>query len=227
MWQYLKDLVPLAQTTLWVGLIVWVIRKYGSFIDQLLELFRKRVESGSSVKAGPFEIGQAVEPQSVLDQKIEADEEIKDFSESSTIYDALPHEAKSTIRSEYFLAEDLALRAIQEEYGESIKRNVKFLSYFQADGVFTKNGTLHVVEVKTLTHNNLKRIAKKTLTAMDNAIQNHRFKNIVIVFVVVIRESADTNLIPQFDDLSIDKYHTKIKLHVYPLKELKGTFGID
>ena len=227
MWQHLKDLVPLAQTTLWVGLIVWVIRKYGSFIDQLLELFRKRVESGSSVKAGPFEIGQAVEPQSVLDQKIEADEEIKDFTESPTVYDALPLEAKSTIRSEYFLAEDLALRAIQEEYGESIKRNVKVLSLFQADGVFTKNGTLHVVEVKTLTRNNLKLIAKKTLSVMDNAIQNQGFKNVIIVFVVVVKENAEISLIQKLNDFSLDEYRTKIKLHVYPLKELKATFGID
>lgn len=223
MWQHIKDLVPLGQTALWVGLIVWIVNKYGSFIDQLLELIRKRVESGSSIKAGSFEIGQALETQSVSDQRIEADEEIRNTSESPVTYETLSVEDKSTFRSEYFLIEDLALRAIQDEYGEPIQRNVKVLSLFQADGVFTKDGTLHLVEVKATTQNKIRSIAKISLLKLDNLIKGLGYKNIVIVLVVVVKDS-DSILSTH---IPVDDYKTKVNVHTYLLKELKATFGID
>jgi len=224
MWQHIKDIVPLAQTALWIGLIVWIVNRYGGFIDQVLYLFRKRVESGSSVKAGPFEIGEAVEPQSLSDQKKEADEEI---IESSEKFDTLSRRDKSSIRSEYFLIEDLALRAIQEQYGVSIQRNVKVLSLFEADGVFTKNGTLHVVEVKSGPLSKVKPIASNTLSRLDTLISSYGWKNVVIVFVMVIRDTKDENKTNLQTDIPIDNYNTKIQIHTYMEGELKAAVGID
>ena len=227
MWQHIKELVPLGQTILWVGLIVWVIRKYGGFIDQVLELFRKRVESGSSVKVGNFEIGEAVKPQSLSDQKKEADDDIRESSESTENYEALSSTVKASIRHDYFLTEDLALRAVQEYYGESIQRNVKVLSLFEADGVFTKNGTLHVVEVKAVPVSKIKSIAAKTLTRLDRLISGQAWRNVIIVFVIVIRESDSDNSNSPPADISLDNYQTNIDVHTYLESELKAAFDID
>jgi len=226
MWQHIKDFVPLAQTALWVGLIVWFIKKYGSFIDQILELFRKRVESGSSVKAGPFEIGELIEPQSLSNQKREADEEILEFSESSVQYEAHSRSELASIRSDYFLTEDLALRMIQDEYGESITRNVKVFPQFEADGIFTKDGILHVVEVRAVTVDRFKKIATRTLSRLDNVIRNQTEKNIVIVFVVVIRDSKNKGVNIKPIEIPVNEYYTKIKTRTYQEAELKAAFGI-
>lgn len=89
----LGPLVPLFQTSLWVALIVGtgiVLRKR---IGPLLTALTKRVEGGSSFKAGPFEVGEdlqkleRVEPQPNTTQKAIPAGAIDWPAERAAIYD--------------------------------------------------------------------------------------------------------------------------------------------
>ena len=54
----IKELVPLLQTFLWIALILWLIKYFKFELKLLREVLVKRLESGSSFKAGPLEIGE-------------------------------------------------------------------------------------------------------------------------------------------------------------------------
>ena len=50
----MKDFVPLVQTAIWAGVVIWVLRAFEAQIQGLIDSVRKRVEQGSEVvvKAG-------------------------------------------------------------------------------------------------------------------------------------------------------------------------------
>jgi hypothetical protein len=54
----MKELVPLFQTLLWMTLLVVLVLYFRAEIDHLRKVLIKRLESGSSVKVGPVEIGE-------------------------------------------------------------------------------------------------------------------------------------------------------------------------
>lgn len=54
----LKDWVPFFQTIAWIGLIVFGAIKFSSKLELLLEAIRQRIQTGSSFKAGPMELGK-------------------------------------------------------------------------------------------------------------------------------------------------------------------------
>ncbi len=54
----LKDWIPLFQTFLWIGLFVFFAIKYSTKLNKLLEIIFRRIDSGSSIKAGPIELGE-------------------------------------------------------------------------------------------------------------------------------------------------------------------------
>jgi len=54
----MEHFVPLFQTVLWVGLIIYAIVLFRVKLENFLEAVRVRIEKGSSFKAGPVELGQ-------------------------------------------------------------------------------------------------------------------------------------------------------------------------
>ncbi len=54
----MEHISPLIQTVLWVGLVAAIVWRFHIPIYGILAALQKRVESGASVKAGPFEISE-------------------------------------------------------------------------------------------------------------------------------------------------------------------------
>jgi hypothetical protein len=54
----MKEIIPLLQTALWIGLILFLIKRLLPDMSLLQQILSKRLESGSSVKVGPVEIGE-------------------------------------------------------------------------------------------------------------------------------------------------------------------------
>jgi hypothetical protein len=54
----MAELVPLFQTTLWIGLILYLIRKLLPELDTIRRVITKRLEAGSLVEVGPIKIGE-------------------------------------------------------------------------------------------------------------------------------------------------------------------------
>lgn len=57
----MKDYIPLLQTLVWPVFLAILIAVFRQQFQQIVETIRRRVEDGSSVKAGPIEIGEHLE----------------------------------------------------------------------------------------------------------------------------------------------------------------------
>jgi hypothetical protein len=58
----MKELVPLIQTVLWVGLIGVVIWRYHSLIEAMITSLKTRIDSRGGVKIGPVELVALAKP---------------------------------------------------------------------------------------------------------------------------------------------------------------------
>ena len=54
----MKPWIPLFQTLCWIILIVWLLHRFKAEVAALVGAVQKRIERGSSLKAGPFELGE-------------------------------------------------------------------------------------------------------------------------------------------------------------------------
>jgi hypothetical protein len=50
--------IPLLQTLCWIALIVWLVCHFNREVGAILASVQKRIDRGSSIKAGPFELGE-------------------------------------------------------------------------------------------------------------------------------------------------------------------------
>jgi hypothetical protein len=73
----MKEFVPLLQTMLWIGLILFLAKQIFPDMDVLRKILFKRLESGSSVKVGPVQIGELKqEVKNVREQLGEIDKKV-------------------------------------------------------------------------------------------------------------------------------------------------------
>jgi hypothetical protein len=54
----MKEWLSFGETLAWVALVGYVLFRFGRHFEGLLDALRARVQSGSALKAGPFELGQ-------------------------------------------------------------------------------------------------------------------------------------------------------------------------
>ena len=111
----MEHIAPLIQTILWVGFIGTIFWRFHTPIYGLLMALQKRVETGSSVRAGPFEITDQLKPQDPKTQKektaVEVEEALQAESQLPQAVSS-PTECIASVQARYFQAEDLVLRAI-------------------------------------------------------------------------------------------------------------------
>ena len=137
----MKDWAPVIQTALWVGLCGYLIVRYGSYIERTLSTLVSRIEKGAAVKAGPVEVG-ALTPEQ---QKEKVGVAVAELVQEEPAIDT---SKKQVLANRYVLAEDLALRAIQDEYKVPIRRQVS-IGDLRLDGYFeSADKSLTFVEVK-------------------------------------------------------------------------------
>ena len=150
----MEHIAPLLQTILWVGLVAGVLFRFHKPLHALISALAKRIESGSTLKAGPFEIADQIRPQTTAEQAIRIAEEVKALPAAAmstgTIEQSKPPPGLADVALEFARVEDLALRTIQAEVGETITRNVKIGELLHVDGLYWKDGRLTLIEVKYL-----------------------------------------------------------------------------
>jgi hypothetical protein len=192
----MEYLAPLIQTILWVILIIGILWHFHNPIYGILTALQKRIESGSNIKAGPFVLYDQLKPQDPIKQKeksaIEIQETFKQLSSDKKL--SLPSSASrnmAIIQERYFQAEDLALRALQVEYGATISRQVTAGADMGFDGAFVINGRLNIVEVKYV--KKLGNISgfRITLEKLSNAIANYGWHNVQVILAIVFEKTDD------------------------------------
>jgi hypothetical protein len=228
----MKDLAPLIQTVLWVGLIGGIVWRYSKQIHALLEAIQKRIESGSGIKAGPFEIAALLQPQNPEQQKKNIIQEISEATEVESSV-TMPPISPSTfvsrddLRTRYFQAEDLALRAIQAEYNIPISRQLQAGRDMQFDGFFAKGGTAHIVEVK---YSQRPYPTNQILQIVDRifaGIGRYGWRNVKVIIAVVYGDSSiDLNQEKGRLLKAIEDYKVAVEIRCFSIEQLAQQFGV-
>jgi len=212
-----------------VGLVVGVVWRFNKPIDALLFALRSRIESGSRIKAGPFEISEQLQPLAPEAQRRKAARDLEELVKLETSEESLDTNRAamrpSALQSRYFQAENLALRAIQAAYGVTIQQQVTAGTDMGFDGAFVLAGRLHVVEVVYSIHRiNLQKMMHD-IERITSAIRKYGWKNVTIDLVLVAEAAS------QFDDEQISQISqlscVRVAIHQFLLDDLRRQFGAE
>jgi hypothetical protein len=224
----MEHIAPLIQTILWVGLIGGVLWRYDAPIGRLLGALHKRIDSGSTVKAGPFEISDQLRPQDPRAQIEKADEEIRDALQIGPGAAPPTQSAQqpAVIRASYFLAEDLVLRALQAEYGVTLSRQVTAGADHGFDGAFVRSGEFHIVEVKYLREPSRLASLRRAIERLEATVQSYGWKRVKIILAVVFDDITDAESARvRLADIAA-KSSVPVEVRTYGLQELRSRFGV-
>ena len=221
--------VPLIQTLAWVLLIIGVLWKFYSQVVAILNAIRDRISKGSSVKAGPFELGEDLRVQNLDEQKERIVQEAREVfqQESSTQTDFVPIDAPN-LMNRVVLAEELVMRDLQSEYGVNINRQVSLGNLIQLDGMFVKEGAAYGIEIKYTRA----RVSMDSLRAIVSRLHSFshslRWRRFSLIFVVVC-EGEIPNIEKEREHLqkAVSKYGDFVTIRLYSLQELATRFGLE
>lgn len=222
----MEHVAPLIQTILWVALIGGIVWRFNKPIHGLLTALQHRVEGGSTIKAGPFELADQLRPQEPKAQKEKVAAELLEVAPPQ-----LPTpqviQGRKTNQALLFQVEDLALRAIQSDYGEPISRQLSAGSDYGFDGVFTINGRLNIVEVKYVRERSSIPRLRSSLEKIFSAVSKYNWRNVQLILAVVFENAED---IPLSDELllnTVKDLGIKTIVRPFSLAELQTRFGLE
>jgi hypothetical protein len=192
----------LAETVLWVGLIACIVWRFHKPIHGLLVAIQQRIEEGSAVKAGPFEISEILNTVAPGDQKQKLASELVEEPQDQEL--PPPPALEQTLKavpSLSFQAEDLGLRAIQAEYGRPIIRQISSGGDYSFDGAFNIGGELHILEVKYIRSLSSIPRLRGSLEKLAGAISQRKWSSVRVILVAVFERDRD---IPEADRQLLD-----------------------
>ena len=228
---------PLLQTILWVILIGGITWKFYKPIYSLLEALADRVRGGSDVTAGPFSV-RGMQPTPPSEQAERASQEINEAHQIAQSESSMPGDSESPaipvaspaptpqFRAQYFQAEDLALRAVQAEFGEPINRQVQMGGVAKFDGAFVKSHRLNVVEVKYWAKAPPKPIVQQSFDKLLARFKLLTVKSINIIFVAVVDRTSEVAPLTESLTKLSDEAPIPTVIRVYALSELQAKFGV-
>jgi len=226
----MEHIAPLIQTVLWVGLIAGVVWRFNKPINDLLIALHKRIDAGSTIKAGPFELSDQLKPQDPGKQKEKIESELRELLQIETTAAPTPFSPDrraATVQAHYFQAEDLVLRALQAEYGSTISRQVTAGADMGFDGVFVSKGRLHIVEVKYFVGSGaqLDRL-RMSVDRIASSLKRYGWRNVQIILAVVFENPDD--LVKRSERLKeIAAASTvPVEIRCYSMAELQQKFGV-
>lgn len=228
----MEHIAPLIQTVLWVGLIAAVLWRFYSPIYGLLIALQKRVETGSNIKAGPFELTEQLKPQDPTKQKEKAESEVQEALQDSpeaefAAMTSSPSQRAAGFQAKYFQVEDLVLRAIQSEYGATVNRQVTAGADMGFDGAFITNGRLNIVEVKYVagSANTISKL-RRSVERLSSAISGYGWRNAQIILAVVFERAEEMAKGSERLQELISVSSVPIVIRCYSFSELQLKFGV-
>jgi len=226
--EYMQYIAPLLQTLLWVGLIAAIVFRFHRPIDALLTALHKRVEGGSTIKAGPFELSDQFKPQDPMQQKQKAETEMQEMLQiEQQNVPVVGQPPPPEVKSRFFAAEDLALRAIQAEFQQPLKRQVTAGPDMDFDGVFTADRQLHIVEVKyVVREKNVQTTIRRTLESFARFLQRTRWHNVKVLVAIVVEYPVDLAALKSRLEEMAGASSIPVVFRCYSMSELREQFGI-
>lgn len=250
----MEHIAPLIQTVLWVGLIAGIVWRFHRPIDGILSALHKRLEAGSTLKAGPFELSGELRPQDAKSVQAKAANEVMEVLQAGepvapvtdvpseavspralppTNADSDPPRPEKTeastaalVQSRVFRAEDLVLRAIQAEYGVPVSRQITAGRDLGFDGAFVNNGRTTIIEVKyARSLSNLARY-KESLYRLVSTVERYAWPNAQVLFAVVFERVQDVGPGAKKLEEIVARSPVDVVVRSYSLAELEERFGL-
>jgi len=223
----LAPFVPLLQTLLWISLVIALTLWFNKPIRSLLAALRQRVEAGSSVKAGWFELSE-LKPESAEQQRERAKLELTTTLAGQTTPSAGLQVNTQTLGTppQALLAEDLALRAIQADRGVPLNRQISAGPDAGFDGAFAQDGKLNIVEVKFFTGEANPNALRTSLERLASAVERVHWRNVRIILVLVFQRHEDVYLPKEPIDKALEGFRLPVEIKTYSLPELRKRFGV-
>jgi hypothetical protein len=223
--------VPFFQTLLWILLIVGVLWKFHAQAVAVLEAIKTRIEKGSSIKAGPFELGQQdLRPQGRDQQEKLLNDKVKEVQQesSSTHTQLIANLNDSYLRNRVLFAEELAMRELQVEFDVVISRQVNIGRNFGMDGIFAKGSGGFGVEVKYVRKGLLREQLKQVVYRFQNFVQSKGWMRFTMILVVVY-DGDDSQLQKQQEFLhsTLSEFQGSVLWRLYSLKQLAEKYGLS
>lgn len=227
----MEHIAPLIQTTLWVALVGGMVWRFNKPIHGLLSALQKRIESGSNLKAGPFELVEQIRPQAVEQQVQRTETEVSEVVQAQSL-ESGSTPLRDEVKTKFLEAEDLALRAIQVHYGKPISRQVSLGPDVGCDGAFTVDGEMNIVEVKYLLkassgrENSGRESVIRSLSAFEGLFVRYNWKRTRVVLAIVVEMPGDLEGTKRDLEILSTDFFFPINIHCFSLQELRKTFGL-
>ena len=185
-------------------------------------------------------------PQSPREQKEEIDKEVRSIEEEATAEDetpAVPNTGEVTTaamdrgwfkkvgatRDAYILAENLAFREIESEFGVLVSRRVEIGGDHRIDGVAQRNGKVMLIEIKlTRKRRNFKSIVRSQLNKFLEL--GEYIKPRPSFLLVVVAESlhgVDADIGMDNARKMFEESNLAAEVRFYDFEELKAKYGLS
>ncbi len=228
----MEHAAALIGTVLWVALIAGLVWRFHDPVYGILSALQKRIDSGSSLKAGPFELQDQLKPSSPEAQRVKVETETAEAAAQAVEGTAAPRSPASIagdkrITLKAFLSEDLALRTIQAEYGALVQRQVSAGPNSRIfDGFLLNNGRPTVVEVRFIRERASVQRLGSSLERIAAAIQSSPWPNAQLLLALVLEHET---AVPDRDRvlrnlLASVKFDVQARIFFMP--ELLRRFGL-
>jgi hypothetical protein len=127
-------------------------------------------------------------------------------------------------RHAWVLAEEVAFRELESEFGASIQRQVAVAGDFGVDGVFLDKGKIRIVEIKFTRQPGLAHIARRAAEQLGLIAENLKPASFIIAIVV---EGVPSERELERAQEQLKSMPFPVDLRVYDFDELKRKYGVD
>lgn len=221
----LVPFVPLLQTLAWIVLIVALTLWFNRPIRDLLASLRRRVESGSAVKAGWFELSE-MKPEPASQQRQRAQAEMESTGAAVVGESPNANPVAGGTPPKVLFAEDLALRALQDDLGVPLNRQISAGPGAGFDAAFVKAGKLNIVEVMFFSGPVSTGKLRLALERIADATERVHWQNVKIILVLVLAEDGDVYLPKVPVEQALEGFRLSVDVRTYSLNELRTRFGV-
>lgn len=146
----LNSVITIIPSVLWFFLIVFLIWRFRTGLDEVFTALSTRISGGNAVKFGPLELSEFVRPSSEQERELKHQEELVEITAPTDQATLLLSKApREDFLAKAHLAEQISLKKIGVEFETDLLNSVKVgSSRFSFDGFFESRKYLNFVEVK-------------------------------------------------------------------------------
>lgn len=217
--QWIEGLAMLSSSLAWPLFGLTVLFTFRRQLSELLGRIRS-IEVGKNKVVLDTQLKPTPAPRQSAKSQEESEDADHEFGTGAT------PPLRPTSRTRYLLAEDLALRALQEEYGASIRRQVTAGADPGFDGAFVIENRLYIVEVKYYRTSFLPEKLQSSIVRLAGSINRYGWSNVQIILAAVFEELDDAYKKTVRLTRAVSASSVPVVVRTFSMAELNARYGV-